>query len=57
MRRNDLTSNSKAVIKKLNIMKKQYQQPISEAIIMEPSSILCASSFIDPSPGDDMWGA
>jgi hypothetical protein len=29
-------------------MKKQYQQPITEALTMEPSSILCASLIIDP---------
>ena len=37
-------------------MKKQYQQPTTEALVMEPSSILCASSFIDQNPGDDIWG-
>ena len=37
-------------------MKKQYQQPITEALIMEPSSILCASGFIDDKPQDGMWG-
>ena len=37
-------------------MKKQYQQPMTEALIMEPSSILCASSFIDPNAKDGMWG-
>jgi hypothetical protein len=35
----------------MNIMKKQYQQPITEALKMEPSSILCASLIIDPIPG------
>jgi hypothetical protein len=38
-------------------MKKTYQQPQTEAVILEPSSILCASAFIDTTPGDDMWGA
>ena len=38
-------------------MKKQYQQPTTEALKMEPSSILCASSFIDSTPGDHLWGA
>ena len=38
-------------------MKKQYQQPTTEALTMEPSSILCASGFIDSTPGDDLWGA
>ena len=37
-------------------MKKVYQQPMTEAVIMEPSSILCASSFIDPDAADNMWG-
>ena len=27
-------------------MKKQYQQPTTEALTMEPSSILCASMII-----------
>ena len=38
-------------------MKKTYQHPITEALKMEPSSILCASSFVDPNPGDEMWGS
>ena len=32
-------------------MKKTYQQPQTDAILMEPSSILCASMYIDPNPG------
>jgi hypothetical protein len=35
----------------MNIMKKQYQQPTTEALTMEPSSILCASMYIDPNEG------
>lgn len=38
-------------------MKKTYQQPITEALKMEPSSILCASMFVDPNPSDGNWGA
>jgi hypothetical protein len=38
-------------------MKKTYQQPTTIAVNMEPSSILCASSFIDSTPGDELWGA
>ena len=38
-------------------MKKQYQQPTTEALKMEPSSILCASSFVDPNPENGMWGS
>ena len=38
-------------------MKKIYQQPMTEALVMEPSSILCASSFVDPNPSDGLWGA
>ena len=37
-------------------MKQQYQQPTTEALKMEPSSILCASSFIDPNAENGMWG-
>ena len=37
-------------------MKKVYQQPITEALMLEPSSILCASSFIDPNAENGMWG-
>ena len=37
-------------------MKKTYQQPMTEAIIMEPSSILCASAFIDPNAANGFWG-
>jgi hypothetical protein len=38
-------------------MKKQYQQPKTVATLIEPLTILCASMFIDPNPGDDHWGA
>ena len=38
-------------------MKKQYQQPMTEVLTMEPSSILCASMIVDPNPGDGVWGA
>ena len=37
-------------------MKKVYQQPMTEAVIMEPTSILCASSFIDPDAANGLWG-
>lgn len=37
-------------------MKKEYQQPITAAIIVEPSSILCASGVIDRNPGHGIWG-
>ena len=37
-------------------MKKVYQQPMTEAVNMEPTSILCASGFIDQNPEDGMWG-
>lgn len=33
------------------VMKKVYQQPITETLKMEPNSILCASLFIDPNEG------
>lgn len=37
-------------------MKKQYQQPTTEALTMEPASILCASMYTDSHPGDDLIG-
>ena len=37
-------------------MKKQYQQPMTTAIAVQSSSVLCASGFIDNNPGDGMWG-
>ena len=37
-------------------MKKTYQQPMTEALVMEPSSILCAIGFNDQNPTDNMWG-
>jgi hypothetical protein len=40
----------------LEFMKKVYQQPITEAIIVEPSSVLCASGTIDRNPGNGIWG-
>jgi hypothetical protein len=43
VKQNGLTSNSEAVIKKQNIMKKQYQQPMTAAIAVQSSSVLCAS--------------
>lgn len=39
--------------------KKQYQQPITDSIFMEPRSILCVSAvgaYIDPNPENGMWG-
>ena len=36
--------------------KKQYQQPLTSATEMEPSGILCASMYIDPDAGDDLYG-
>ena len=38
-------------------MKKTYQQPQTDAILIELSSILCASAFIDHNAGDNLWGA
>ena len=46
-----LNPSYNVVNKYMNIMKKQYQQPTTEALKMEPSSILCASMYIDPIPG------
>ena len=37
-------------------MKKVYQQPVTIATEMEPASILCASMYTDPNPGDDLIG-
>ena len=31
--------------------KKQYQQPMTVSTQMEPNGILCASMYIDPTPG------
>jgi hypothetical protein len=38
-------------------MKKQYQQPMTEALTMEPASILCASMIMDSTQADGIWGA
>jgi hypothetical protein len=36
-------------------MKKQYQQPTTEALKMEPSSILCASLIIEGEGSGGGW--
>ena len=37
--------------------KKQYQQPTMVATLMEPRTVLCASSIVDSDAGEGMWGA
>ena len=29
-------------------MKKQYQQPMTIAMMMEPRTVLCSSGYVDP---------
>lgn len=37
--------------------KKAYQQPTTEFVSLETSALLKVSTFIDETPGDELWGA
>ena len=37
--------------------KKVYQQPTTEFVSLETSALLKVSPFMDPTPGDELWGA